>query len=252
VKFLGGKIGYHILKMISRGGTGPGDNEAPTTRQKLELHFGSSIWEDIRGKTVIDFGCGRGDESVEIASHGAEKVIGIEIQDRFLSLATQRAEAVGVSHKCTFTKDTDEKADVVISLDSFEHFDDPSAVLKKMRELLGPAGEVWISFGWPWYHPRGGHLFSIFPWAHLIFTESSLIRWRSDFKTDGATRFSEVDGGLNQMSIRRFEKTIEASPLCIDQLRLRPIRAFRWFHCSPTREFTTAVVQARLRASNRK
>jgi hypothetical protein len=56
----------------------------------------------------------------------------------------------------------------------------------------------------------GGHLFSVFPWAHLIFSEQALIRWRSDFKSDGATRFSEVAGGLNQMTIRRFERLIAA------------------------------------------
>jgi len=32
-----------------------------------------------------------------------------------------------------------------------------------------------------------------------------LIRWRSDFKTDGVTCFSDVAGGLDQITIRRFE-----------------------------------------------
>ena len=69
-------------------------------------------------------------------------------------------------------------------------------------------GEIWISFAWSWYHPYGGHLFSIFPWAHLVFSEECLIRWRANFKDDGATRFSEVSGGLNQITIAQFEKLI--------------------------------------------
>ncbi len=52
-----------------------------------------------------------------------------------------------------------------------------------MNTLLQPAGEVLVSFGPTWYHPLGGHLFSVFPWAHLIFSEKALIRWRSTFKT---------------------------------------------------------------------
>jgi hypothetical protein len=58
-----------------------------------------------------------------------------------------------------------------------------------MRRMIKPDGCVIAAFGPTWFHPLGGHLFSVFPWAHLIFTERALIRWRSDFKTDGATRF---------------------------------------------------------------
>lgn len=74
-----------------------------------------------------------------------------------------------------------------------------------MSALLEPKGEVIASFGPTWYHPLGGHLFSVFPWAHLLFSEKALLRWRSDFKTDGATHFGEVAGGLNQMTVDRFE-----------------------------------------------
>ena len=80
-----------------------------------------------------------------------------------------------------------------------------------MDQHLQPGGEVLVSFGPTWYHPLGGHLFSVFPWAHLIFSEKALISWRSAFKTDGATRFSEVAGGLNQMTIAKFEALVAAA-----------------------------------------
>jgi hypothetical protein len=70
----------------------------------------------------------------------------------------------------------------------------------------------------------GGHLFSAFPWAHLTFSEKAFIRWRSTFKTDGATRFGEVAGGLNQMSIARFKKSIAANPFRFASLELIPTR----------------------------
>lgn len=103
-----------------------------------------------------------------------------------------------------------------------------------------------MSFGPTWRHPLGGHLFSVFPWAHLMFSEQALIRWRSTFKTDGATRFSEVAGGLNQMTIARFERLIADSPLQFASLELVPIKKLRPFHNRVTREFTTAVVRCRL------
>jgi SAM-dependent methyltransferase len=131
-------------------------------------------------------------------------------------------------------------------VDAFEHFADPAEVLRIMNTLLKPEGEVLLSFGPTWYHPLGGHGFSVFPWAHLIFSEKALIAWRSTFKTDGATRFSEVAGGLNQMTIRRLEELVTASPFRFATLDPVPIRKLRWFHNRFTREFTTAVVRCRL------
>ena len=141
---------------------------------------------------------------------------------------------------------TEEPADLIVSLDSFEHFADPGDILSTMDALLKPGGEVIASFGPTWYHPLGGHLFSVFPWAHLIFSEQALIRWRSDFKTDGATKFGEVSGGLNQMTIRKFEKLIPASPFTISKLDLVPIRKLRPAHNRLTREFTTALVRCKM------
>ena len=247
--FVGGVVGYRMLKMINPGvQTASNVTHYEDDGEKLVTHFGPEIWSAIAGKTVIDFGCGTGREAVTFAQRGAKKVIGVDIQDRLLNQAIQWAQDSGVAERCAFVKATDEKADFVLSLDSFEHFDDPLAILCQMSEMLNENGQVWISFGWPWYHPFGGHLFSVFPWAHLIFTEKALIRWRSDFKTDGATRFHEVEGGLNQMSIARLERTVAASPLEIIELRLTPIRVFRPIHNRLTREFTSALVQARLQA----
>jgi hypothetical protein len=82
--------------------------------------------------------------------------------------------------------------------------------------------------------------------ASLVFSEKALIRWRSTFETDGATRFSETVGGLNQMTIAKFEELIAGSPLKFVSLELVPIRKLRRFHNRFTREFTTAVVRCRL------
>ncbi len=87
-----------------------------------------------------------------------------------------------------------------------------------MASLLKPSGFALVEFGYTWFHPYGGHLFSVFPWAHLIFTEKSLIRWRSDFKTDGATRFQEVAGGLNQMTIATVGESGSREPSGIPEL----------------------------------
>ncbi len=46
----------------------------------------------------------------------------------------------------------------------------------RSQEDVHPHGAVYASFGPTWYHPLGGHLFSVFPWAHPIFSEKEPIR----------------------------------------------------------------------------
>ena len=239
-------IQIQVFKRISRRGPTGCDGSAYAGKSKLAVLMGNEFFADIAGKVVIDFGCGEGTDAVEMATKGAKRVIGIDIREDVLQAATRKARAAGVQSICSFATSTKELADIVVSMDAFEHFADPAEILRVMDALLQPAGEVLVSFGPIWYHPLGGHLFSVFPWAHLIFSEKALIGWRSTFKTDGATRFSEVAGGLNQMTIARFEKLVAASPLKFAKLELVPIRKIRRFHNRLTREFTTAIVRCRL------
>ena len=117
-----------------------------------------------------------------------------------------------------------------------------------MRRLMKDDGQALIAFGPPWYHPRGGHTFSVFPWAHLLFSEQSLLRWRADFKSDGATRFEEVDGGLNQMTVRRFRELIRESEFEFERFEAVPIQKLRVWANSLSREYVTSFVRWRLRA----
>ena len=245
---IGGRLGYYILRSVCKDGryTGYMDGSAYQGQSKLEILLGPSVWDTIRDKTVIDFGCGFGAEVVEMAKGGARRVIGIDIGDYHIAQAVDLARSEGVSDRCTFVKHTDECADVIVALDSFEHFADPAAILRIMRSLLRDDGSVLVAFGPTWYHPLGGHIFSPFPWAHLLFTEKALIRWRSEFNHDGATRFSEIGEGLNQMTIRRFEGLIKESPFKFAEFEARPIRRLRWVANRFTREATTSIVHCRL------
>jgi len=211
---------------------------------KLEALFGPRLLERIRNKTVLDFGCGHGHEAIEMARYGAAQVIGIDIREESLIAARANQTASGVTN-CRFVRRCDSQVDVITSIDSFEHFAQPDQVMEEMSRLLKPDGCVLFSFGPPWFHPLGGH-FPLFPWAHLILTEKALMQWRSRYKTDGAKHFAEVAGGLNQMSLRKFERVVAASPFKLETYEPVPIRAVRPLHCGLTREFFTAIVRGTL------
>jgi SAM-dependent methyltransferase len=245
--FIGGAVAYFLLRRISSDGdTGYCDGSAYEGVSKIETLLGNTIWEDTKNKVIIDFGCGDGEDAVELAKRSARQVIGVDVRERALARARLRAANEGVAEHCVFTTETDLQADVILSLDAFEHFDDPAAVLRRMRQLVKNDGFVLTAFGPTWYHPLGGHLFSVFPWAHLIFTEKALLRWRANFKTDGATRFSEVEGGLNQMTIRRFLEFVKHSDFKLEKFETVPIRKIRPIANRFTREFTTAIIRCKL------
>ena len=237
---IGGPLAAAILKHYEWQDTEP---TAYENRSKVETLLGPHLWNFIRDKVVLDFGCGYGNEALEMATRGAREVIGLDIRENALAVGRAAQAKAGIRN-CRFVQRYEGKADVITSLDAFEHFEDPEGILRIMAELLDPSGKVLVSFGPTWYHPFGGHM-PLFPWAHVLLTEQALIKWRSQYKTDGATRFGEVEGGLNQMTIRRFERVIAKSPFRFEHFEAVPMRhgPIPILHTRLTREFLSSVVR---------
>ena len=247
--FIGGRLAAWILQRANPTKASRCTGEAYRTRSKIDVLLGEQVWEHLRSKTVVDFGCGTGGDAIEIAKRGAARVIGVDNRRRVLDEASAKAKQAGVADRCTFTQNVSHAADAVVSLDGFEHYDDPAGCLKLMHGMLRPGGRLFVSFAAPWFHPLGGHSFSAFPWAHLIFTEKALLKWQEEPAT--VTRFEETDGGLNQMTIRRFRRLVAASDFTVERFENVPIRQLAWLANPLTREFTTACVRCVLVAKQR-
>jgi 2-polyprenyl-3-methyl-5-hydroxy-6-metoxy-1,4-benzoquinol methylase len=150
-------IQYRILKRISPGAPDCCSGSIYEGKSKLAALMGDEIFNKIAGKVIIDFGCGEGADAVEMAARGAKRVIGIDIREDILRVARQKALSAGVQDTCLFVSSTKELADIVVSVDAFEHFADPAETLRSMNTILQRAGEALVSFGPTWYHPLGGH-----------------------------------------------------------------------------------------------
>lgn len=249
--FVGGAVAYSLLRRLGRTATADLNREpsAYCDRSKLDVLLGEELWARLPGARVLDFGCGPGKEIVELAAAGAREVIGLDIRQEMLDRARDEAERAGVAGRCRFVTDASAagEVDLAVTIDTFEHFADPAGALAAMAALVRPGGHILIAFGPPWFHPLGGHLFSVFPWAHVVFTERALLRWRADFKSDGARTFAEVSGGLNQMTIARFRRILGTSGLEVRRLETLPIRRLQRVHSRLTEELTTSVVRAVVR-----
>jgi 2-polyprenyl-3-methyl-5-hydroxy-6-metoxy-1,4-benzoquinol methylase len=214
-------------------------------KSKLAMLLGNDFLQSLRGLVVLDFGCGYGLETIEMAKAGARLAIGLEIEEELLAAARRNAEQAGVGDRCQFVSQAQGPVDRVISLDCFEHYADPAQVLRTLFELLRPGGSLHVSFGPPWYHPKGMHLNELPPWTHVFCGEEAVLRWRQLMRGGNALTYAEV--GLNRMTVARFVRLIRASHFEIELLRVMPIQPLRWVHNRLTREFTTSVVQCALR-----
>jgi len=221
-----------------------------TGKSKLTALFGAEFLESLRGLSVLDYGCGQGLEVIEAARAGAELAMGIDIDESSIEICRERAAREMVQDRCRFAAAPEGQFDIIISLDSFDHYSNPEGELEKMYRLLKVGGLVAASWGPPWYHPYGSHLLELPPWSHLVFSESAIMEWRSCFRNDGATRFSEVKGGLNKMTISRFDRLIGNSRFRIESRDIIPIRGLTLLHNRITREFMTSVVTCRLRKAS--
>jgi hypothetical protein len=49
------------------------------------------------------------------------------------------------------------------------------------------------------------------PWVNILFPERVVLAVRSRYRTDGAQRYEEYEGGLNRMSLRKFDGIMKRS-----------------------------------------
>src|SRR3954462_11739677 len=67
-------------------------NDYPNVKWKLFQH---AIPQDLTGKSVLDIGCNAGFYSIEMKRRGADRVVGIDFDDRYLDQAKFAAEVKG-------------------------------------------------------------------------------------------------------------------------------------------------------------
>lgn len=137
----------------------------------------------VRGKVVLDFGCGYGGRTVEYARRsGAEYVYGVEPAPLHTELAQQYALSRQVSNAefrtCgeTSVPLPDESIDVVISYDVLEHVISPVASIAELFRVLKPGGSALLVFP-VYFGMRSHHLDYItsLPGLHWVFSAGTLV-----------------------------------------------------------------------------
>lgn len=107
----------------------------------------SKLFKKLAGKRVLDYCCGSGEISIQLAKEGAI-VTGIDISEEEIRTAIKEAERAGVKDKCTFIVDDaensglgDEKFDCIICSAVLHHLD-LDAAYKEIARLVKKDGIV--------------------------------------------------------------------------------------------------------------
>ena len=97
----------------------------------------------VAGKRVLDAGCGVGYGSRMLLQAGASEVIGVDLSEEALKVARRQFSGPGVRFVCDDCESLcgiDGGFDVIVALESLEHFQQPDRFLRRATELLQRGG----------------------------------------------------------------------------------------------------------------
>ena len=119
----------------------------------------------------------------------------------------------------------DQMFDTVISEDGFEHFLNPEMALVEVFRVLKKDGVFLVTFGPPWYSPRGGHMMFLKPppWFHLFFSEKTIFNVRARYRSDGVRNWTEGYSPISKLSISGFRRFAQALSLTPEEEKLWPV-----------------------------
>jgi len=186
--------------------------------EKFWSRFGGRPEPDA---VILDVGCGHGALCIDMAQHGARKVVGVDIDAHRIEFARSNLRSCypELAEKVDFLN-TDlsdlagsEQFDCVVSKDTFEHIVDLRSTMTEIKRVLKPGGLVYAGFGPLWRDFYGDHkrTGSIVPWGHLMRSEKAIVDRLN--RRGGEEIASIFDLGLNKLSLSDYREIFAESGL---------------------------------------
>lgn len=112
------------------------------------LEYSFHLLGDVRGLTLLEYGCGDGENTVALAKRGAGRVLALDISPDLVEIARRRLEANGVTSGVEFVVGSahdvplpDESVDVVFGIAILHHLDLRLAA-REVRRVLRKGGRA--------------------------------------------------------------------------------------------------------------
>ena len=114
----------------------------------LEIPVMLSLLPDLKGKRILDIGCGTGGMSRYFAEHGAKYVLGVDISTKMLEVAKRETTNNNVEYKILAMENLSslkDKLDMVFSSLAFHYVEDFNKLMQDISNLLNPKGILLFS-----------------------------------------------------------------------------------------------------------
>lgn len=114
----------------------------------LEQPAMSDRLPDVKGKCVLDLGCGAGGNCLDFIQFGAKRVLGVDISEKMLAAAAKYAAEPGIEYRRMDIADVGllkEQFDVVYSSLAFHYVKDFKRLITGIYDRLNPGGTLLFS-----------------------------------------------------------------------------------------------------------
>lgn len=187
------------------------------------------IGDDLKGKYVVDLGCGDGEFVNNYLNKYVKRVLGVDFSKKAIEKANESCMMNTIFLEDDFEKKPCikyliEDVDIVTSIGVIEHLDNPEAIFQRAYELLKPGGILIVE------HPHFMNIRGII-WKTLdIFTDAVMSKTdkhiltnnhvqsmasKYDFVNDGAHTFRNSQGNgpkLYEDFDRRLRLALASTP----------------------------------------
>ena len=168
---------------------------------------------NLQGKTILDFGCGKGAFCIDIAKENPKKIVGIDLEEQNIEFAkinlkknfSEYIDKIEYFDQDINTWKTELKFDYIVSKEAFEHTFQLDKVLNSMYDLLNINGSIYTGFGplYNFFNGDHGETRSFLPWFHLILPRSFLIKRINNTRKIKISSLEDL--GLNMYSLKDYK-----------------------------------------------
>ncbi len=114
----------------------------------LEMPATLSLLGNVKGKKILDFGCGSGIYAKLLTEKGA-KVKGFDLSEKMLEIARRDNPKLDLRHGSGYKIPFNEKFDIVVAALVIDYFDNWDKVFKEVSKVLNKGGYFIFSGGNP-------------------------------------------------------------------------------------------------------
>lgn len=114
----------------------------------IEIPAFRNVMPDVKGKKILDLGCGHGENDKYYKELGAKSILGLDISTHMIDIANKYNKLSDIDYKVMAMEDIgqiNDKFDIVISSLAFHYIQDYNKLLKDIYNLLNKEGYLIFS-----------------------------------------------------------------------------------------------------------